>query len=126
VVEILRSDEVGLTTFVAAGRITARELSAAYTEFLAESPTPLVLWDLTHATLAHIDASAIRHLARDLARIDVGRRLKGRSALLCGASVDFGIARMLQTYLELEAYDVHVAAFTDRARALDWLGVGHD
>lgn len=124
-VEMLHS-EAGLTTFVATGQVTARELFAAYAEFLAESPTPLVLWDLTDATLAYVQAPDVRHLARDLARIDIGRRLKGKSALLCSRQVDFGIARMLQTYLELESYGAHVVAFTDRARALDWLGVGHD
>jgi hypothetical protein len=122
----LLSHESGITTFVGQGSITARELAAAYAQFVANAPTSRVLWDLSSATLAYVDAEDIRKLARDLTEIGKMRRLSGKSAVLCGRQVDFGMARMLQTYLELEGYGVNVAAFVDRNRALQWLGEGSD
>jgi len=117
----LLAKEAELTTFVARGALTAEELLDAYTCFLNREPSPFVLWDLTDATLTQIPVDAIRRVAKTVAELAKGRRPAGRSAVVCGQLVDFGLARMLTTYLSFEGYPVQLQAFTDRTRARAWL-----
>jgi hypothetical protein len=117
----LASQDPGLTVFVASGEVTASGVVEAYEDFL-RSPTSNVLWDLSGARIAGIETKDVRHVAHSLATMEgASRRPGGKTAILCGRPAGFGVARMLQTYLDIEGYGPRVVAFTDGARALDWL-----
>jgi len=49
-----------------------------------------------------------------------------RRAVVAPNAFTFGVARMLQTYIELSGNGPFVAVFHDRASALEWLGVSED
>lgn len=117
----LQAKEAELTTFVARGELTKEELLDAYASLLNGEPSPLVLWDLTDATLARVRAGDMPLVAKAVAELARGRRPMGRSAFVCGRLVDFGLARMLTTYLSLSGYPTQLEAFMDGTRARAWL-----
>lgn len=79
---------------------------------------------LSDATLAtDTDLSGIN------ARTLYARRVfspTARRAVVAPNAFTYGVARMLQTYVELSRNGPLVAVFRDRAAALKWLGVSQD
>jgi hypothetical protein len=118
--------EGGLTIFVGQRDLSADEVFAAYEELLERGATPLVLWDLTHATLNRVDAEAFRELAKRVAEAGSERRGRGKTAVVCGQLVDVGLVHMMGTYLGLLHYPVMLKVFSDRESAMAWLkgGIG--
>jgi len=114
-----RDDDMAV--FVAKGELSADEIYRAYPGYITASPPRLVLLDLTAATLTQIATAEIQRLARGLATLGRGRRPPGKCAMLCGRTVDYGVARMLQIYLSIESYPASLAAFMDRKQADAWL-----
>jgi len=49
-----------------------------------------------------------------------------RRAVIAPNDFTYGMARMLQTFVELSKNGPHVEVFRDRASALKWLGVSED
>jgi hypothetical protein len=109
-----------LSEFVLTGAVAIREWMDAYEAFLDE-PTPLVLWDLTAATLGKTDAREVQVSARRLGCRSAGRPSPRRSALLCRRDVDFGVARQLAAFAEFERCPTLVGVFRNRDEACDWL-----
>jgi hypothetical protein len=107
-------------TFVGQGEVNPGELLGAYSDFLNGGPTRLALWDLSSATLARIDSPSIQDLAKCMAQMAKGRHV-GKAAVACSRAVDFGLARMLTTYLSIEEFPAQVAAFQDAESARAWL-----
>jgi hypothetical protein len=97
----LEAKEAELTKFVARGGSPGRSYDPRLPA--ERGPSPLVLWDLTGATLVRVRAEDVLSWQGrgGLAR---GRRSMGRSAFVCGRPVDFGLARMWTTYLSLNGY----------------------
>jgi hypothetical protein len=114
-------NEAGLTTFVGQGEMTAEELFTAFSYFLDAGATPLTLWDLSRACLAELDPESIRTLARKVAHAAKGRRPPGRTAVVCGRRLDFGMVHMLAAYLSIEGYPVEMATFTSMESAKTWV-----
>lgn len=49
------------------------------------------------------------------------KRRGGRTAILCSKPVDYGLARMFETFASLYHVPVDFQAFTERAPAMEWL-----
>lgn len=113
-----------ITIITAAGLILEpSEILAVYAQFLdaGEHTSPNVLWDLSTATLTPLSSKAIRQLAADFIRVGHGRRRPGKSALVCGGDVDFGLARMLVTLVSEQGLPVEGHVFHDVNDAKAWL-----
>ena len=120
VVDLCVKDD-GIAAFVGHGEVTPGEILDVYTDFLNGRPGRLALWDLSSATMARIDSEGIRDLAKRVAQLGSGRRDGGKAAIACGKAVDFGLARMLATYLSLDGLPVEIGVFADSDSARAWL-----
>jgi hypothetical protein len=117
-------DDADLTTFVAKGEMSAEDVFLAFSHFLDAGPTRLTLWDLSSADLGVVDTDSIKVLASRVALAARGRRPPGRTAVVCGRSVDFRKVHLLAAYLSIEGYPVDVATFTEIDAARAWLSLG--
>jgi hypothetical protein len=110
-----------LSIFFASGLLTPDELIAAYTDFLGTAPTPLVLWNLSLASLAGMRSEDLRAVAKRAVEL-ASNRPPGRSAFMVGPrDAEYGLARMLSNFLSFEKYPAEVEAFRDRSKAEVWL-----
>jgi hypothetical protein len=76
------------------------------------------LWDLREITSPSPSSGEVRRSV-DLAEGYRARRGHGKSAVVVGREVDFGLVRMYQAYAEQK--DVEIAVFRDYSEALAWL-----
>jgi hypothetical protein len=118
----LLGTEGELTTFVGHGDLTPRELLKAYASFLERAPSQLVLWDLTGARLPRNASDvAIWGFAVMTGRLVSGRRVTGKTAIVCSCPGDLGVVHTLLTFLQIAGYPVPVKEFTDVRTARCWL-----
>jgi hypothetical protein len=111
-----------LSTLVGWGELTADEMIGGYTVFVNSLPTPLVLWDLTSASLTRLRTEDLSALARSLAQLAMDRRPPGKTALVVGPQdVEYATARMLSGFLWIQKYPVTVDVFRDATTARAWL-----
>jgi hypothetical protein len=111
-----------LSVFIGWGQLTPDELVEAYADFLETGPTPLVLWDLSSASLAGMRSEDLRAVAKRAAELATDRRPPGRSALVVGPrDVEYGLARMLSAFLAFEKCNLDVEAFRAVDDAKAWL-----
>lgn len=122
----LVSRQANLSIFTARGELKPSEIVATYKAFIENGPTPLVLWDITAATLAPLSVRAAQDLARQLTRLNNGCRTVGRSAVVCSREIDFGVANLLISYARLEGHPVQVQTFRTANDATRWLTQTHD
>jgi hypothetical protein len=121
----LASNQTNLSIYTARGQLDSSEIVATYRAFIEQGPTPLVLWDITAATLAGLSVRTAQDLARQLVKLNNGRRKGGRSAVVCSRETDFGIANLLIAYARLEGHPVLVQTFRSAADATRWLTQAH-
>jgi hypothetical protein len=120
----LQSREVGdaqISTFVAHGQLTPADVLAAYDDFLRGAPTRLVLWDLTSATVTTITSGELRDMAKRLTQLAAECPTPGKTAIVCGPQVNFGMARMLEAFLSMERFPGGLEVSSDPHSALAWL-----
>jgi len=79
------------------------------------------LSDASLATGTDLTAEKVRTLFNRKVFSDTSRR-----AVVAPTEFTYGMARMLQTYVELSGFPSIVQVFRDRASALSWLGVSED
>jgi hypothetical protein len=114
--------EAGLATIVAQGELTAEELLTLYSELLRRDPGARTLWDLSSASLRGFKAETIERLARRVAEMGRGVRSHSvRVAVVCATQADYGLVRMLGTYLSIEHYPARLAVFMHAEEARAWL-----
>ena len=112
--------EDGLTVFTASGPVTFEEQMAALVRFYNASPTPNVIWDFRNIEGNRISGEELRALIR-YAKSNSGKRLPGKTALVTGTLLDFGLSRMGTTFSELEGSPWKMASFKDFQEARDWI-----
>ena len=82
-----------------------------------------VLWDEREADLSPIHGLDIDRLASwSLPLVEKCRG--GRSAIVVEGDLNFGVARMMQSYAEAREFPFEVRCFRDREKALEWLMEG--
>jgi len=113
-----------LTLVKAIGRMTAdnfQEWTANYYAG-AESVTSLVLWDLTQADLLEINTDHLRDDATLTKRLS-DRRKGGKTAIVTGTALEYGLSRMLEAFYDIESVLFEVRVFHTIDNAMEWLGV---
>jgi hypothetical protein len=119
----IRSDESKkLTIFTASGELTYGDVSDAIESFYENRPTLNVLWDLSSAITTNITTEQVHQVSEMLERLRK-RREGGKTALVSPADAAYGLARMLQTLLELagDPLPIELSVFRDRKAAMQWL-----
>jgi hypothetical protein len=116
--------EQRLVVTIEEGRVTFDDMMANQDRLLNDpdfDPEFNQLSDATLATDTDLSANNVRLL--------YNRRVfsvNSRRAVIAPSTFVFGMARMLQTYLELSRTAHSVQVFRDRASALKWLGLSED
>jgi hypothetical protein len=101
------------------GTLTDAEVVDLYRRLATEpefEPTFRQLCDLREVTRLATSTTTLRDLARSSVFAPGARR-----AFVVGSDVNYGIARMFQTYCELAGLEVNV--FRDEPSATAWLGL---
>lgn len=116
--------EKRLVLTIEEGRVTFGDMVANQDRLLNDpdfDPEFNQLSDATLATDTDLSASNASTLYERRVFSTTARR-----AVVAPNAFTYGIARMLQTYVELSKNGPLVAVFRDRASALKWLGVSED
>lgn len=107
-----------LTTHVVTGRVSEEEMYRALEgdgEF-----TPLILWDMSGADVAHVTPEMLRNFVKRAAELGSQRR-GGRTAVIAPEDLQFGLARMSEAFAAMEFAPYRFRAFRVRQEAFDWL-----
>lgn len=111
-----------LTLIKATGKMRPKDFHEWTATYYAGKVTLHSLWDLTQADLSDIKTEDLRDDAvqtRDLADVRTG----GKTAIVSGKSLEFGIGRMLEVFYGLEKIPFEVQVFYSIDDARQWLGV---
>jgi len=111
-----------LTVIKAEGRMKPDDFRAWTTRYYSGTVTPLALWDLTQADLSEIHAEDLRNDAAHTRSLADARK-GGKTAIVSGTSLEYGLSRMLSTFYEFEEMPFDVQVFENMDDALKWLGV---
>ena len=113
-----------LVVTIEEGRVTFADMRSNQDRLLSDPDFDPEFNQLSDATLA-TDSD----LSANNTRILFNRRVfstTARRAVIAPSAFAYGMARMLETYVELSRNGPLVAVFRDRASALQWLGVSED
>ena len=116
--------EQRLVVTIEEGRVTFDDMLANQNRLVNDPDFDPEFNQLSDATLA-TDTDLSEHNVKML----YNRRVfssTARRAVVAPTEFTFGMARMLQTYIELSAAPLMVEVFRDRISALKWLGVSED
>lgn len=119
-IESSRFEERGFTRYVCTGVVTLEDLMAAINGFYGSDPTPNSLWDVSAADVTQIPTGGMRQLA-EFAKVRAAVRAGGRTAIVAGDPVGFGLARMYEAFAEVTGHEIQVRVFQDRGDAERWL-----
>lgn len=111
----------GVVSHRASGELSLREIRETFQATVRDPAFRSgmrVLWDLREATLTSLDEAGIRSLLELNSRYQEERGA-GRSAIVVSRDVDYGIARMFQTYAEDLPWETRV--YRDHAEAVAWI-----
>lgn len=109
-----------LTTVVVHGSVTREELLEHVRVYYGGETTDLVLWDVRDADLSAIHAADVRAVVAETVKF-AQLRGKGRTAILVGDALGFGLGRMFDTYQELDASPRSHRTFKTLEEAYRWL-----
>jgi len=113
-----------LVVTIEEGRVTFSDMLANHNRLLNDpdfNPEFNQLSDASLATDTDLSASNARSLYYRKIFSPTARR-----AVVAPSEFTYGVARMLQTYVELSKNGPVVEVFRDRASALKWLGISDD
>jgi hypothetical protein len=109
-----------LTVLTVSGALTADEVIRALVGFFEGDVTRDLVWDFTGADLSALNRVGMERIiavAKDGARL----RPDGRTALVVGQNLSFGLARMYELLSEVKGHPIHHRVFRDKGEALAWL-----
>jgi hypothetical protein len=109
-----------ITVCTAKGRLTFPEIRAKVLDLSAIGMTPRVLCDLTQATVADLTSAEIEDVIKLISYHIAGAR-GAKAAILAHSGVDYGLARMFGTFVELAGLPIKVRVFRTSEIAKEWL-----
>jgi hypothetical protein len=109
-----------LTVFTAEGNLTFDEQIIVLREFYAGKPTPNVIWDFRSAVGERISAQEIMKII-EFIKSHGKSRPGGKTALVAGDSLSFGLSRMGQAYADNENVPWEMKAFRSMDEAIRWI-----
>ena len=111
-----------LTIIKAVGKMKPIDFQEWTDSYYNNRVTRLALWDLTQADLSEIKAEDLRNdAARTKALADARRG--GKTAIVSGNNLAYGLSRMLEVFYDLEDIPFDVQVFRNVEDARRWLGV---
>lgn len=113
--------ERDLTVRAIVGDVPVQQLVDALATYFAGEPTLNVLLDFTEAVLGRLSSGDVRLLAR-VTQQYADRRAGGKTALVVGSAIGYGLGRMFEQLRHASGAPVEYKTFRDRAAALEWLG----
>lgn len=115
------NDAQRLTIFTVSGELVFDDLVLALHGFYQGAPTANVIWDLRKTEGNQLSAKELRKAAAFLKQ-HAGKRPQGKTALVAVSNLDFGLARVIMTYAEIENLPWHFRTFRSMSEAIGWLG----
>ncbi|MHC4563357.1 MAG: hypothetical protein ACYS8X_11355 [Planctomycetota bacterium] len=122
VIEATFDEDRDLVTQTVIGEVTVDEILRRVMEMIARKPTSRVLWDFSTGSLAAISAEEFRRMAEE-GRAVGELRAGGKTAVVVGKDVDFGLMRMFASLAEAKDIPVEFRSFHSMAEARRWLGI---
>lgn len=114
-----------LMVIQATGPLTEERARAAIEEFYAGDPTRGLIWDLRQADLTAFSTDQILATIK-LAMGFSHHREGGRSALVVGEDLAFGLSRMYQNWAEAQNHPIPHGVFRDLDQARAWVEAQED
>lgn len=114
--------EKDLTINTCKGEITYEVIHKWLESYYSDKVTTLILWNLLDAELSKLDVADLKKIVL-VARNRVKERLGGKTALVLGKDVDFGLGRMLMAYSDNEDVGIDLMVFRSVSKAMDWFGI---
>jgi hypothetical protein len=112
--------DTNTTVFRVTGEADVDRIVTEIIEFLVTAPTRLAIWDLSDASLRGMNASDLREIVRRAGPF-TGSRAGGRTAIITGNDLDFGLSRMFATFADLHEIPFEICVFRDSQSARAWL-----
>jgi hypothetical protein len=112
--------EKDLTEHIATGDVLDEEMFEAQRQFFEKGPTRLQLWDLTECSMAGITMGGMRTFIEKATRFGKARK-NGRTAVVVSTQLQYGLARMAETFTELASVPYEVQVFRSKEEAHAWL-----
>ena len=119
-IETTRDDDQNLTIHVVTGPVSETQMYRSLEDSYDPEPTALILWDMSQSDLSHIKPEIIRKFMRRAAELGVIRQ-DGRTAVVASSDLQFGLARMSESFADLESIPFSFKAFRSRQEAMLWL-----
>ena len=115
-------EERQLTIFSGTGELSFDEVRNAITSFYEGDHSLKVLWDLRAAVARAISSGQVEQIARLLDEYR-GRSKGVKTAIVTPTDLNFGLSRMLISFMEIkeERYPVFMKVFRTMDEALSWL-----
>ena len=115
-----KDTERNLTIHTAKGLITDEQMFEVQEKFYEENPTMLQLWDMSEADVSLITIQGMRRFVE----IDANRGLErghGKCAVVVVKTLQFGLARLAETFGELSGLPFKLKVFKSIDAAMEWL-----
>jgi len=109
-----------LTIHIAKGFITDEQMFEVQEAFYKDKPTKLELWDMSEADISLVSIQGMRRFVELDARLGLERG-RGKSAVVVLKTLQFGLARMAETFAELANLPFQFKIFKTVDAAMEWL-----
>lgn len=109
-----------LTIFTIEGSADRDDMLDAVAQLPLAERTRNIVWDATNGTVGGMHYEDIKTIAESL-RSGHGMRPGGRTALVAGSALDYGMARMFTTFASLKGLTVQYKCFRSLGDAMDWI-----
>lgn len=112
--------EKDLTIISVSGLFSIDQIIAVVDQYYASEITQNLIYDLSRADMSSLKAHDFKRIISH-ARQYMHLRKGGKTAFVLGSDLDFGLARMYETYSELKNHPIPQAVFKSLDQAMHWL-----
>lgn len=121
-IEVTYDPQNDLTVFSLKGKTSVDEIIEKARDAYYNKPTQLVLWDGTGGSVSHNTYDDFERIAKELKHF-MGKRKRGRTALVGVLDAEFGMGRMYEAFAEAEGLPIEYKTFKSIEKAKKWLGL---
>jgi len=113
--------EKDLTIFSVKGELTANEIIQYASGPYNQTPTKLVIWDVSEGHIYNNTSDEFRNIALKMKKL-TEKRQGGKTAFIGNLDADFGMGRMYEVFAKTENLPVEFKSFKSLDEAMKWLG----
>jgi hypothetical protein len=110
-----------ITTFIAAGKISLKDITAALESYFSGEITQNILWDFRHSVPSEVFLPRKIKEIIDFAKGKMGVRNYGKTAIVTSTGVGFGLAKAYEAFAALKRVQYPIKAFDSIDEALTWI-----